>query len=174
MQNTYPYNNILPTISDDSFIAPNASIIGDVHIGSESGIWFGVVIRGDVAKIRIGKRTNIQDGTVIHVTRGGYNTTIGDGVTVGHGAVLHACCLENSCFVGMSATIMDNVVVQTGAMVAAGALVTPNKIIKKGEIWAGNPAKFFRHLTEKESNFIKISENNYVKHVYEYIENLKS
>lgn len=172
MKNIFPYKHILPKIADTSFIAPSASIIGDVNIGSEVGIWFNTVIRGDVAKVKIGNRTNVQDGTVIHVTRGGYDTIIGDGVTIGHGCVLHACNLQDSCFVGMNATIMDCAVVQTGAMVAAGTLIAPNKIVKKGEIWAGNPGKFFRNLTDKESDFIKISEENYVKHVYEYINNL--
>lgn len=163
------YNNILPKIASDAFIAPSADIIGDVEIGSKCGIWFNCVIRGDVAHIRIGDRTNIQDGTVIHVTRNGHPTIIGSGVTVGHKALLHACNLESDSFIGMGAIIMDDVIVESGAMVAAGALVTPGKTVKKGQIWAGNPAKYFRDLTEKEAAFIKISENNYVKHVEEYI-----
>ena len=164
-----PYNNIYPQIAKDSFVAPSADIIGDVKVGSKTGIWFGCVLRGDVAKIRVGDRTNIQDGTVIHVTRGGHPTIIGSGVTIGHQALLHACNLQDSCFVGMGATIMDDAIVETGAMVAAGALVTPGKVIKKGQIWAGNPAKYFRDLTQEESDFIEISENNYVKHVEEYL-----
>lgn len=167
--NIMPYKGILPKIAKNSFIAPGSHIIGDVEIGSQAGIWFNCVIRGDVAEIRIGDRTNIQDGTVIHVTRGGHPTIIGSGVTVGHKATLHACRLEDGCFVGMGAIIMDDVVVQTGAMVAAGALVPPRKIVKKGEIWAGNPAKFLRNLTPEESAFIKKSEENYVKHVEEYL-----
>ena len=163
------YNGISPKIAHDAFIAPGSHIIGDVEIGSKAGIWFNCVIRGDVAHIRIGERTNIQDGTVIHVTRKGHPTIIGSGVTVGHKALLHACKLEDSSFVGMGAIIMDDVIVESGAMVAAGALVTPNKIVKKGQIWAGNPAKYFRDLTEQEAEFIKISENNYVKHVEEYL-----
>lgn len=163
------YNGIAPKISHDAFIARGSHIIGDVEIGSKTGIWFNCVIRGDVAQIRIGDRTNIQDGTVIHVTRNGHPTIIGSGVTVGHKALLHACKLEDSSFVGMGAIIMDDVIVESGAMVAAGALVTPNKIVKKGQIWAGNPAKYFRDLTEQEAAFIKISENNYVKHVEEYL-----
>ena len=163
------YQGVLPTIASDSFVAPGASIIGDVEIGSQVGIWFNCVLRGDVAEIRVGDRTNIQDGTTIHVTRNGHPTLIGSGVTIGHKALLHACKLEDSCFIGMGATIMDDVVVESGAMVAAGALVTPGKIIPKGQIWAGNPAKYFRDLTEQEAAFIKISEQNYVKHVEEYL-----
>tara|TARA_B100001564_G_C20645937_1_gene674429 strand:- start:496 stop:1026 length:531 start_codon:yes stop_codon:yes gene_type:complete len=166
----YPYNKISPTIGTNSFVAPSADIIGDVEIGSEVGIWFGCVLRGDVAHIRIKDRTNIQDGTVIHVTRGGHPTLIGSGVTVGHQALLHACMLEDGCFVGMGATIMDDVIVESGAMVAAGALITPGKRIPKGQIWAGNPGKYFRDLTEKEADFIAISEENYVKHVHEYLQ----
>lgn len=165
-----PYKGIYPKIANNSFIAPSADIIGDVEIGSECGIWFGCVLRGDVAEIRVGNRTNIQDGTVIHVTRGGHPTLIGSGITIGHQALLHACKLEDSCFVGMGATLMDDVIVESGAMVAAGALVTPGKTVKKGQIWAGNPARFFRDLTEAEAAYIKISENNYVKHVEEYLE----
>lgn len=164
------YKGISPKIAKDAFVAPSADIIGDVEIGSESSIWFNCVLRGDVAEIRIGKRTNIQDGTVIHVTRNGHPTIIGDGVTVGHNAMLHACKLESGSFVGMGATIMDNVIVQSGAMVAAGALVTPGKTVKSGQIWAGNPAKYFRDLTEEEAAFISISEKNYAIHAREYLE----
>ncbi|MCE3233530.1 MAG: yrdA [Rickettsiaceae bacterium] len=163
------YNGILPTVAHDAFIAPGSHIIGDVQIGSKSGIWFNCVLRGDVAEIRVGERTNIQDGTVIHVTRNGHPTIIGSGITIGHKVLLHACKLEDSCFVGMGATLMDDVLVESGAMVAAGTLVTPGKTVKKGQIWAGNPAKYFRDLTEAEAAFIKISENNYVKHAEEYL-----
>lgn len=163
-----PYKGQVPRIAPDAFIAPNVSIIGDVEIGSKCGIWFGCVIRGDVAGIRIGDRTNIQDGTVIHVTRNGHPTHIGKGVTVGHAVILHACTLEDGAFVGMGATIMDDAVVEGGAMVAAGALVTPGKRVKTGQIWAGNPAKYFRDMTKEEISYIKTSENNYVKHAEEY------
>ncbi len=164
-----PYNGVFPKIHKESFIAPTASIIGDVTIGKGSGVWFNSVIRGDVEPITIGENSNIQDGTIIHVTRGGGKTIIGNNVTIGHRALLHACHLMDECFIGMGAIVMDNVIVETGAMVAAGSLVTNNKIIKKGEIWAGNPAKFFRNLTKEESDFIMISANNYRKHVLEYI-----
>lgn len=169
MANIYKYKGVKPTIEDGAFVAPSADIIGDVEIGSKSGIWFGCVLRGDVAPIRVGQRTNIQDGTVIHVTRNGHPTIIGNGVTIGHQALLHACKLQDSCFIGMGAVIMDDVVIESGAMVAAGALITPGKVVKSGQIWAGNPGKFFRDLTEGEADFIKISENNYVKHVEEYL-----
>ena len=163
-----PYNGIYPSISDKAFIAPSSSIIGDVTIGEYSSIWFNSVLRGDVASIIIGKNTNIQDGSVVHVTRGGFPTIIGDNVTVGHMALLHACTLQSNSFVGMGAIIMDCVVVEENAYVAAGSLVTNNKIVKSGEIWAGRPAKFFRKATQQEIDHIKISANNYAKHAREY------
>lgn len=164
----FPYKGIFPKIDEGAFIAPNSSVIGDVTIGEGSGIWFNCVIRGDVEPITIGKNTNVQDGTVIHCTRGGGKTIIGDNVTIGHKALLHACTLQDESFVGMGAILMDGVIVETGGMVAAGSLVTPNKTIKKGEIWAGSPAKFFRNMTQEETDYIMISANNYRKHVDEY------
>jgi carbonic anhydrase/acetyltransferase-like protein (isoleucine patch superfamily) len=164
-----PYNGIFPKIDKGAFIAPNSSIIGDVTIEKGCGIWFNCVIRGDVEPITIGENTNIQDATVIHCTRGGGKTVIGRNVTIGHKVLLHAVTLEDECFIGMGAILMDNVLVETGAMVAAGSLVTPNKVIRSGEIWAGNPAKFFRNLTKQEADHIMISANNYRKHVEEYL-----
>ncbi len=165
----YAPHGISPRISEKAFIAPGASIIGDVEIGEDSGIWFGCVVRGDVNYIRIGIRTNIQDGTVIHVTRKTGPTVIGSNITIGHSALLHACTLEDGCFIGMRATLMDGVIVESGAQVAAGALVTPNKRIPKGQLWAGSPAKYFRDLTEEEQRFIPVSAENYVKHAREYL-----
>ncbi len=163
-----PYRNILPTIADDAFIAPGAVVIGDVHIGAETNVWYGCVIRGDVNHIRIGARTNIQDGTVIHVTRKTGPTIIGSGVTIGHSVLLHACTLEDDCFIGMRSTIMDNVVVEKGAWVAAGAVVTPGKIVKAGQVWAGVPAKYFRDMTPEEKAFIPVSASNYKELAAEY------
>lgn len=160
----------MPKISPEAFVAPGSSVIGDVEIGRLTGVWFNVAIRGDVEKIRIGERTNIQDGTVIHVSRKDGPTIIGSGITIGHSALLHACILEDNCFIGMGATVMDYAVVESGAMVAAGALVTPGKRVPKGELWAGSPAKFFRPLTEAESAYVFTSAENYVKHVGEYRE----
>lgn len=165
-----PYQGVDPKIADTAFIAPTASIIGDVTIGEKVGVWFNCVIRGDVASVSIGDRSNIQDGTVIHVSRYNGPTVIGAGVTVGHKALLHACRLEDGSFVGMGATVMDNAVVESGGMVAAGALITPGKRVKSGQLWAGSPAKFFRDMTPEEIAFIKESEENYVRHVDEYRE----
>jgi len=163
-----PYKGILPTIHDSVFVAPNASIAGDVHIGEDSSIWFGVQMRGDVHEIRIGKRTNIQDGTIIHVTRNVSGTYIGDGVTVGHKALLHACTIESNAFIGMGAIILDEAVIESGAMVAAGAVVTPKKRVPKGELWAGNPARLLRPLTQSDLDFFPVSADNYVRLAKDY------
>jgi carbonic anhydrase/acetyltransferase-like protein (isoleucine patch superfamily) len=157
-----PYQGTLPTIDAECFIAPNATVIGDVVIGKGTNVWFNVVIRGDVHEIRIGERTNIQDGTIVHVTEGKFGTYIGSDITIGHGAVLHACTLEDGCFVGMGATILDGAVVESGAMVAAGAVVTPGKRVKKGELWAGNPAKMMRELKPEDVAFFPKSAAKYV------------
>ncbi|MGE4279137.1 MAG: gamma carbonic anhydrase family protein [Magnetospirillum sp.] len=156
-----PFKGTSPTIADDCFVAPNATVIGDVVIGSGTSVWFGVVIRGDVHEIRIGERTNIQDGTIIHVTEGKLGTYIGSDITIGHGAVLHACTLEDGCFVGMGATVLDGAVIESGAMVAAGAVVTPGKRVKKGELWSGNPAKLMRPLRDEELAFFPKSATKY-------------
>lgn len=163
-----PYQGTLPTIDSDCFIAPNATVIGDVVIGKGTNVWFNVVIRGDVHEIRIGERTNIQDGTIVHVTSGKFGTYIGSDITIGHGAVLHACTLEDGCFIGMGSTILDGVVVESGAMVAAGAVVTPGKRVKSGELWAGNPAKMMRELKPEDVAFFPKSAENYVKLAAQY------
>jgi len=113
-----PYKGISPRISEKAFIAPSASIVGDVEIGAGSGIWFNCVVRGDVEWVKIGERTNVQDGTVIHVTRNGHPTRIGSNVTIGHACILHACTIEDYSFVGMGALVMDDAVIESGAMLA--------------------------------------------------------
>lgn len=165
-----PYKGVLPRIHPTAYVAPSSSIVGDVEIGAGSGIWFNCVIRGDVEWVKIGERTNIQDGTVIHVTRNGHPTRIGSGITIGHACILHACTLEDDCFIGMGSLVMDDAVVKSGGMLAAGSMLTPGKIVPKGQLWAGRPAKYFRDLTQEEIDFIAISANNYYKHVVEYIE----
>lgn len=157
-----PFKGVHPTIHDEAFIAPTAVVIGDVVIGAGSGIWFNCVLRGDVHEIRIGERTNIQDGTIVHVTGGRFGTYIGSGITIGHGAILHACRLEDDCFIGMGAVLLDGAVVESGAMVAAGAVVTPGKRVKAGELWAGNPARLLRPLSPEDVAFFPKSADNYV------------
>lgn len=164
-----PYKNILPKIHDSVFVAENAVIIGDVEIGEGSGIWYGCTLRGDVNIIRIGRRSNIQDHTIIHVSSTGQGTYIGDDVTVGHAAVLHACTIGNLAFIGMQACIMDDAVIEDGAMVAAGALVTPGKRIPAGQLWGGSPARYMRDLTEEERDFLPFSAARYARLAQEYL-----
>jgi carbonic anhydrase/acetyltransferase-like protein (isoleucine patch superfamily) len=178
MKNIFSYQGILPKIDESAFVAHNAIIAGDVEIGKNSSIWFGCVLRGDVTKITIGDNVNIQDNCVIHGTRPNHaqNKTgsegapvmIGDGVTIGHSAIIHACIIEDNAFVGMGSIIMDLARVEKFGMLAAGAVLTPKKIVKSGEIWAGNPAKFFRQMTQIEKDYIKISAQNYIELANEY------
>lgn len=157
------YRDSFPTIDPSAYISATAVVIGDVVIGPDTGIWFGSILRGDVNEIRIGARTNIQDGTIIHVARAGQGTYVGDDVTVGHMAVLHACTVESGAFIGMKACVMDGAVVEGGAMVAAGALVTPGKRVPAGQLWAGSPARHLRDLTPEEVANIPRSAAHYVE-----------
>ena len=158
-----PFANKLPQIAPDAFIADNATIIGDVTIGSGASIWFNCVLRGDTNYIRVGERTNIQDGTVVHVAREGQGTEIGSGVMIGHMAMIHACTIKDNAMIGMTACIMDDAVVESGAMVAAGAFVSPKKVVGPGEVWAGRPAKFWRSMSEQDLYYFKSG----VEHYYE-------
>ncbi|KAG2314416.1 hypothetical protein Bca4012_065097 [Brassica carinata] len=156
-----------PLVDKDVFVAPGASVIGDVQIGKGSSIWYGCVLRGDVNNISVGSGTNIQDNSLVHVAKtnlGGKElpTTIGDNVTIGHSAVIHGCTVEDEAFVGMGATLLDGVVVEKHAMVAAGSLVRENTRIPSGEVWGGNPAKFMRKLTDEEIAYISKSAENYI------------
>ncbi len=158
-----PFNNIEPEIDRSAFIAPGVSIIGDVKVGADSNIWYGCVLRGDVHSIKIGARTNIQDGSIIHVTTDFSGTEVGDDVTVGHGAILHACTVEDFGFVGMGATVLDGARVEGFAMLAAGALLTPGKVIPSGQLWAGSPARYMRDLTDKEKEYTRWSAKHYAE-----------
>ena len=161
MNHILPHKSIMPRIDPTAFVAPSAVVIGDVEIGAGSSVWFNVTLRGDVHEIRIGCRSNIQDNTVVHVSSGKFGTYIGDDVTVGHGAVIHACTIESGAFVGMGSIILDGAVIEGGAMVAAGALVTPGKRVRRGELWAGNPARVLRPLSEKEAAGLTSSAGHY-------------
>src|SRR5215469_13282118 len=146
----YSLGGVTPQVAPDAFIAPSAAVIGDVEIGSETGIWFHCLVRGDLNVIRIGARTNIQDGTIIHVDTGIGAAHIGDDVTVGHNAVIHACTLNNRAFVGISATVLDGAVIEEGGVLGAGGLLTPGKVIGRNELWVGAPAKLMRVMTDEE------------------------
>ena len=166
--NILSVRGLTPKIDDSAFIASTAVIIGDVEIGANSNIWYHCVLRGDIHEIRIGRNTNIQDGTVVHVARNRFGTYIGDDVTIGHMALIHACTLEDGCMVGMHATVMDGAVVETGALVAAGALVTPGKRVKAGEMWGGSPARFIRKVSESDVAMINRIAPGYVELGGEY------
>jgi len=145
------YDRKKPDIHPTCFQTPDSVIIGDVVIGEESSVWFGAVIRGDINYIRIGSWTNIQDGSVIHVTGGTSPTEVGDFVTVGHRAILHGCKVGNGCLIGMGAIILDDAIIGDGALVAAGAVVTPGTKVPARTLYAGNPAVSKREVSEEES-----------------------
>ncbi len=158
-----PFLNHKPIVHETAWVAPNATVIGEVEIGAHAGIWYNVVLRGDGPGIKIGENTNIQDGVVIHVSSGRQGTVVGRNITVGHMALLHACEVQDDSFIGMHSTVLDGAVVETGAMVAAGAVVTPGKIVRKGELWAGNPAKMIREIKETDLLVFKGSYLHYVE-----------
>ena len=146
----YAFGDLRPTIYPTAWIAPTAVLIGDVRIGPGANIWFNCVLRGDTNPVIIGARTNIQDGTVMHVDHGDYPAIVGDDVTVGHAAILHACRIENHAFIGMGSTVLDGAVVEEGGMLAARGFLGPHKRIGAHEMWMGSPAKFVRHMDAAE------------------------
>ena len=163
-----PFAGKVPSIAADAFVAPNATLIGDVAIGAGSSIWYGCILRGDYNVIRVGARTNIQDGCVVHIDSRTFGAAIGDDVTVGHMCLIHACTLESGSFVGNRATVMDGAVVESGAMVAAGALVTPNKRVPAGELWAGSPATKLRDLTPEQRATLTLTAKAYAAFAQEH------
>lgn len=163
------FNDHLPDIHPTCFIDETALVLGDVKIGENSSIWPYTAIRGDVNSITIGKNTNIQDNSVLHVTHdgpynpGGYALNIGNNVTVGHRVILHGCDIADSCLIGMGAVIMDGVVIEPFSLIAAGSLVPPNKRLETGYLWMGSPVKKIRALTSDEIESIQYSSQHYVK-----------
>jgi carbonic anhydrase/acetyltransferase-like protein (isoleucine patch superfamily) len=164
-----PFQGIHPTIADSAFVDQSAVVIGDVVIGEDSSIWPMAVVRGDVNQIRIGARTSIQDGTVIHATHdgpftpGGVSTAVGDDVTVGHKVVLHACTVHDRVLVGMGVIVMDKAVVEADVIIGAGSLVPPGKVLESGYLYVGSPTKQVRPLTEREREQLVYSAGFYVK-----------
>lgn len=144
------------------YVAPNATIIGDVELGDDASVWFSTVIRGDVFPIRIGARTNIQDGSVVHVTGGKASTSVGDDVTVGHMVLLHGCTIGHRCLIGMGSIVLDQAEVGDDCVVAAGSLVAPGARIPPGSLVMGRPAKVVRPVTEADRNWISESVRLYV------------
>ncbi|MFT6269267.1 MAG: carbonic anhydrase/acetyltransferase-like protein (isoleucine patch superfamily) [Alphaproteobacteria bacterium] len=171
------FKNVTPTFDKTVYVDETALLAGDIHLGTDSSVWPLVAARGDVNIIRIGQRTNIQDGSVLHVSRiskknpDGFPLIIGDDVTVGHKCMLHGCVLGNRILVGMGAIVMDGVVVEDDVFIAAGALVTPNKRLESGFLYVGNPATKKRALHDHEKAFLKESATNYVLLKNEYMNN---
>jgi carbonic anhydrase/acetyltransferase-like protein (isoleucine patch superfamily) len=160
----------MPRVDPSAFIDDSAQIIGDVDIGEESGVWMNVVIRGDVNTIRIGRRTNVQDGTVVHAMTGTHETTIGDNVTIGHAAVVHGCTIENLCLIGMGAILLNGVRVGTGSIVAAGTLLVENMKVPPRSLVMGSPGKVKRLLTHAESAEIQTYADRYVEYRLAYMD----
>lgn len=158
----------LPRVAPTAFVENSAMVIGDVALGDFSSVWFNVVIRGDVNSIRIGARSNIQDGTVVHVTRQTHSTVIGNDVTIGHNVTLHGCEIGDRCLVGMGAVILDGATVGPDAMVAAGAVVTPDTVIPPRTLAMGSPARVRRELTDDEVDRLKQSAANYIEYMQDY------
>jgi carbonic anhydrase/acetyltransferase-like protein (isoleucine patch superfamily) len=176
MNRIRPYRGVLPTLGARTYIDPAATVIGDVVLGDDVSLWPMTVVRGDVNFIRIGARSNVQDGTVIHVSHdgphaklGGFATVIGEDVTIGHKAIIHACRIEDAALIGMGAVILDGAVVQKHGFVGAGALVTPGKVVGEGELWLGNPARLARRLSDAEIQALYYSAQHYVRLKDEYL-----
>lgn len=167
MKNIRPFENYHPQIDDSAFIDPSAVVIGNTHIGAGSSIWPNVTIRGDIHKIRIGKNTNIQDNSLLHISHdseflpGGAPLIVGDHVTVGHMVTLHGCQIGNYCLIGMGSILLDNAQIEDQVMIGAGSLVSPGKKLESGYLYLGSPVKQIRKLKNKELEFLEYSAEHY-------------
>jgi len=164
-----PYRGTLPTIEPSAYIDESAQVIGDVVIGAESSVWMQVVIRGDVHRIRIGARTNLQDGTIVHVMRDTHPTTIGDEVTIGHGAIVHGCTIAPRCLIGMGAILLNGVVVGEDTIVAAGSLLPEGLVVPPRSLVMGSPGRIRRALTDGEVASIRDYAQRYVGYRLDYM-----
>lgn len=175
-----PFGGATPRLDATAFVAPGARLIGDVEIAAEASIWYNCVLRGDVNRIRIGPRTNVQDGSVIHVDSArpgepdGHPTLIGAEVLIGHLAMVHGCVLEDRAFVGLGAIVMDGSRIESDAMLAAGAMLTPGKTVPAGQLWAGRPAKYVRDLSETDLAGMRAGVAHYVELARRHAEALKA
>jgi gamma-carbonic anhydrase len=158
----YPVRGIHPKIGNNCFIAPNATVVGEVIMGDNCSIWFNAVVRGDVHSITIGNNTNIQDGAVIHCTYQKAKTIIGNNVSIAHNAIVHGCTVEDNVLIGMGAIVMDHAVVKAGSIIAAGAVVLQNTIVEPGVIYAGAPAKKVKDVSPELAEVFARTANNYV------------
>ncbi len=165
----FALDGVSPVIAPDAFIAPTAAVIGRVEIGAGSSVWFHCVLRGDTNLIRVGARSNVQDGTVIHVNAGAeFACLIGDDVTIGHAAIVHACVLKNRAFVAMGATVLDGAVIEEGGMLGSGAVLTPGKRIGPNELWIGTPARLARVMSAEERAKFDQTSAHYTAHAARY------
>lgn len=163
-----PYRGRFPRLAADAFAAPGATLIGDVELGPQASVWFGCVLRGDVQAVRVGARTNFQDGSIIHVSRAGLATLIGVEVTIGHGCIVHACTIEDRAFIGMGSVILDGAVVASEGMLGAGSLLPPGKRVGARELWLGRPARFARRVSDEERALLDEQNRHYVELAAEY------
>ncbi|HLX13327.1 MAG TPA: gamma carbonic anhydrase family protein [Bacteroidota bacterium] len=164
----HPYRGVSPSLHPTVFAVESAQIIGDVVIGQDSSVWYNAVIRGDVNYIRIGERTNIQDGCLLHVRHKKYPLILESDITMGHGAIVHGCTIKSTCLIGMGAVVLDNATIGSYSLVAAGAVVRDNMSVPEGVLVAGVPAKIVRDLTDAERAMIAESARNYVGYVEQY------
>ena len=158
-----------PHIGRGVFLAETCALIGDVVVGDEASIWYAAVLRGDTMPIRIGARTNLQDGAIVHVTSGQFGTEIGDDCTIGHGAIVHACTIEDHCLIGMGSTILDGARVGRGSLVGAGALITPGSVIPPSSLVLGAPARVVRPVNPREREQIEYGASHYVELARRYL-----
>ncbi|NQV51735.1 MAG: gamma carbonic anhydrase family protein [Flavobacteriales bacterium] len=165
MATIIPVHGIAPDFGDNCFLAPNATIVGDVVCGFECSFWFNAVVRGDVNAIRMGNRVNVQDGAVIHCTYEKTKAVIGNNVSIGHNALVHGCTIEDNVLIGMGAVVMDNAVIGAGSIIAAGSIILEGTIVPPGSLFAGNPAKFKKEISTalREGEIERIA-GNYVKY----------
>lgn len=169
------YRGTAPKLGQRVYVDPAASVIGAVELGDDVSIWPGAVLRGDVHRIQVGARSNIQDGAIVHVTHdgpyspGGFPCLIGSGVTIGHGAVIHACTISDGCLIGMHATVLDGAFIGEYGFVGAGSLLAPGKVVGACELWVGNPARFVRKLSDRQIDQLQYSANHYVRLKDEYL-----
>lgn len=160
-----PVNGVLPQMGNDCFVAPNATIVGDVVMGNQCSVWFNAVIRGDVNSIRMGNKVNVQDGAVIHCTFEKTKALIGNNVSIGHNAIVHGCVIDDNVLIGMGAIVMDNAQIGSNSIIAAGAVVLENTVVEPGTIYAGVPAKKVKDISEDLiSGEINRIADNYVKY----------
>lgn len=159
----HPYQGMIPTVHPTAFVEASAHVIGDVDLGEDASVWFNAVVRGDVNSIRIGRGTNIQDGTVIHVNRRGSPALLEEFITVGHGARLHGCQIKSHCLIGIGAIVLDGAVLEEECLVAAGSLVAPGTRVPRGSVVKGAPAKVWRQVTAEDLELIHRSARNYIE-----------